>query len=158
MTTLTALADELITLVTSVPAFQEQGYAFYSLEDLLRLTQLQTLPIVAVGYNGAAPVAGNRAANVEARSHTAVLCELQFLVVVSVQYQFAGQEDTKPTAYALLDQVRTRVSGFKGVNQRAWQWMGEQPEPEAAADSVIFYSQRWHTVMPVVGEFNRVTF
>lgn len=158
--TIDQLTQELITLVKGVPAFSDNAYSVYDLEDLMRLSNLQSFPIVGVGYNGASPVIADgagkdRPLNVAAMAHGVRFVELQYIVVVAIQYQYAGQEDSKPQATNLLDEVRSVILGYKGVNSRPWVFMGERPEPEASTDGVVFYSQVWHTVVPAVGNFNQ---
>lgn len=153
--TIAQLNQELIDRVKTVPTFANNSYSIYDMEDLMRQAELQSYPIVGVGYNGAVPVTPNdKTANVASLAHAVRMVELQFLVVVAIQYQFAGMEDTKPQATDLLDEIRSVIFGFKGVNSRAWVFMGERPEPDASTDGVVFYSQVWHTVIPVVGNFN----
>lgn len=156
MATIDQLTQELITLIKSVDVFSENAYSIYDLEDLMRLSNLQSFPLVGVGYNGAAPLVDkDKPLNVSSAAHGVRFIELQFIVVIALQYQYAGQEDSKPHATNLLDEVRSVVLGYRGVNSRPWVFIGERPEPDASTDGVVFYSQVWHTVVPAVGNFNQ---
>jgi len=156
MPTIDQLTQELVTLIKGVEVFSENAYSIYDLEDLMRVSNLQSFPLVGVGYNGALPVGErDKPANVALGAHAVRFVELQFIVVVAIQYQYAGQEDTKPQATNLLDETRAVILGYKGVNNRPWVFMGERPEPDASTDGVVFYSQVWHTVVPAAGNFNQ---
>ena len=154
--TIEQLEAELLTRVKAVPAIGEYAFSVFSIEDLETKAELQRFPIAGVGYNGAFPVANVNQAKPTSDFHAANLIELQFVVMVGIQYAFAGQENTKPQATNLLGQLRSAILGFKGVNSRPWRFIGERPEPEANADGVVFYSQVWHTAVPVVGTFNNL--
>jgi hypothetical protein len=148
------LEQELIVLVKGVPSFASSGFSIFSLTDLeAQGGATINYPIAGVGYNGTEPAQGNQA-DPKTTSHSAQLVNATFLVVVGVQYGAAGQDDTKPTAFDLLDQVRAVVSGYKGVNLRPWRFIGERPEQSASEDGVVFYSQVWQTAFVSSGTFN----
>jgi hypothetical protein len=152
MAKISELNNELIELVKAIPDFAGRGFSIYDLEDLLRETQLQTFPLVGVSYNGSAPQGVLTSAG---QPHpSAVMVEHQFLIVVGIQYQYAGQNDEKSIATDLLDEIRNAVLGFRGVNSRPWRWMGDHPEPGASIDGIVFYSSVWHTSLPAKGNFN----
>jgi hypothetical protein len=155
LATLAQLEAELITLVKSVPEFAASGWSVFDSADFAAKTAGQNLPTVAVAYDGAEQV-GNEAIPVANRAHGAALVAVQFVIVIAAQYQYTGQDDSKQSAYALLDQVRAVVLGFKGVNTRPWRFVGERPEVGASGDGVIFYAQVWQTTLPIVGNFNNV--
>lgn len=152
MATIAELEKELIGLISGLKEFKNKTYSIYSLEDLERLTEGQSanLPLVGVGYTGAEPT-GNEADPKVAKAGAAVLVNLQFMVMLAVSYQGAGQKDSKPDATDLLGEIRNKVLGYKNVNARAWRFIGERPELEASGDGVIFYSQVWQTAVVVVG-------
>lgn len=156
--TIKELEDELLELVKSVPAFKSRGFSIFSLDDLAKKQSLQEYPVCGVGYDGAQlqPAAnqGLSAGGPGGASHSASIIVMQFLVVIAIQYQYAMGDDTKPQAYDLLDEVRKKVLGYRGVNTRAWKFVGERPEPEASGEGIAFYSQIWHTTTMVVGSFN----
>lgn len=150
------LEEELRGLVKSVPTFSNNGFSIFDLDDFNRQREGgHALPCAGIGYNGAVPVQGNevRAENPSARA--AVMVDGQFLVVVAVEYGYTALDDHKPSAFDLLDQVRTVVNGYKGVNTRPWRFISERPEPEASGDGVLFYSQVWHTAFVSAGNFNQ---
>lgn len=151
--TISALQEELMDLVKSVPSFKGRGFTIFDLEDLMRLSELQEFPLVGVSYNGSMPV-GHKVDAVNITAPSAVQIDHQFVIVVAVQYQYAGQQDNKSIATDLLDEIRNVVLGFRGVNVRPWRWMGDHPEPAASIDGIILYSQVWHTATTAVGNFN----
>lgn len=154
LATIAQLEAELLQVVKTVPAFAESGFSIFDLDDFAERVAAQTLPCVGVSYDGSAPV-GNEATPTT-KAHAASVLTMQFIVVVAAQYRYTGQDDTKQSVFALLDQVRTVVLGLKGVNSRPWRFAGERPEPEASGDGVVFYSQVWQTSLPIVGNFNSI--
>lgn len=156
-TSIDSLQKELEELIQEVSAFKDSGFSAFDISDVAAKTALQNFPLAGVMYDGAVPVerqGGNVANNVAASAHSTSMVSLQFTVVMVIQYHYGGQDDTKPQATALLDDVRARVLGYKGVNTRPWRFIGEKPEPEASGDGLAFYSQVWQTTVPVTGNFN----
>lgn len=149
-----ALEQELIGLVTAVPAFAATGFSVFDIADFLAKAGPQTLPVYAVAYDGLA-VVGNEATPTNNKSSAVTMIAAQFVVVVAMQYNYTGQDDTKQQAFTLMDQIREAVLGFQGSNTRPWRFIAEQPEPEASGDGMIVYSQVWQTTLPIVGNFNR---
>lgn len=154
MVEVTQLEEELISLVASVPAFNGAGFSVFDISDFDSKKTGQQLPLVGVAYDGIEPVQGNSVTPVAA-VHAASLVVVQFIVVIAVQYSYTGQDDTKQKAFALLDQVRAVVLGYKGVNSRPWRFAGERPEADASGDGVVFYSQAWQTTLPILGNSNQ---
>lgn len=155
--TLVELEAELIGLVKGVPAFNDIGFSIFDLTDMKDRTEHQGFPLVGVGYDGAEPVdanKGNAANPVAERAGGASLVTVQFTIVLAVQYHYAGQDDTKPQALNLLDDIRKAVMGYKGVNSRPWKFIGEKPEPASSESGLILYTQVWQTAIPVVGLLN----
>lgn len=154
--TIHELEQELIATVQAVPAFAESGFSVFNIDDFGDKTsgQGQSLPSFGVAYEGMEPV-GNEVTST-GRGGAAVMLNVQFVIVIAVQYRYTGQDDTKPQAFNLLDQVRATVLGLKGVNSRPWRFIGERPEPDASGDGVAFYSQVWQTMLPNVGNLNNL--
>ena len=152
------LEDELKALIRRLPAFKSSGFSMYSLDEISSVVAGQSLnlPVAAVGYDGAEALYGNDATPVAQGAHGAVLTVVQFLIVIGLEYRYTPQGDSKRKAFDLLDQVRSAVLGYKGVNSRPWQFVGERPEPDASTDGVVYYSQVWRTVLPTIGIFNNV--
>lgn len=155
--TIQQLEEELLGLVKPLPAFQNVGFSVFDLNDFDSKRSGQTLPVVGVAFNGAEPQSkqskdGRPVADVNATS----LILVEFVIVIAVQYSYTSQDDTKPTAFNLLDAIRSAVNGFKGVNNRPWVWVGERPEGDASGDGTVFYSQIWQTTLPTVGNFNNL--
>jgi len=150
------LQIELQGLVKQVPAFAASGFSVFSVDDLASKTELQSLPVVGVVYDGALPKepARNVANGIAQASGSVAIVTLQFTVVIAVEYHYAGQDDTKPQATQLLKDLRATIFGYKGVNTRPWRFMYERPEPEASGDGLVFYSQVWQTDIPIIGNTN----
>lgn len=152
--TIEQLTQELITRAAGLPAFKDKSFSIFDMDDLeAKIAGSGTeLPMAGVGYMGCAP-AGNVVEPV-ARLSTAVgLVDMQFMIVVAIQYGYTGADDTKPQATNLLDQMRQQIHGYKQVNSRPWRFIGERPEPEASGDGVAFYSQVWRTAVVSQGSF-----
>lgn len=149
------LEAELIGLVKSVPTFATSGFSVFNLGDLEAQGGAPVnYPVAGVGYNGCAPFEGNQAQSAARGANSTVLVDGMFLVVVGVQYGYTALDNSKPTAFDLLDQIRAVVSGYKGVNSRPWRFIGERPEQSASGDGVVFYSQVWQTAFVSSGTFN----
>ena len=146
------LEAELIEVVSSVPVFKKKTFSIFALDDMEKLSveQAGSLPIVGVGYDGAVPKGNQADPKGEQQSGVAIL-DVQFLVVVAAQYTNMGQSDNKQAIMALLHEVRLKLIGYRGVNTRAWRFMGEKPEPAASMNGLIFYAQVWQTTVPFVG-------
>lgn len=157
MVSLEALEKELIDLVKTVPAFANNGFSVFDFRDMEERTTMNVFPMVGVGYDGAEPIdtgKGNAANPVAERAGGAILINVQFTIVLAIQYHYAGQNDTKPQAFGLLDDVRKLVLGYKGVNARPWKYIGEKPEPNDSTSGLVFYTQVWQTAIPAVGSLN----
>lgn len=157
MATIDALQKELVGLVAEVPAFALSGFYIFDIDDLEDKARLQSFPAAGVTYDGASVVddtKGNAAVPVSQGASGVSLITLHFTVIIVIQYAFAGQDDTKVQATNLLDDVRSRVLGYRGVNTRPWRFVGERPEPAASGEGLAFYSQTWQTTVPCVGNFN----
>jgi hypothetical protein len=152
------LQKELETLVKGVTAFSASGFSSFDIDDLAAQAEGQGLifPVAGVMYAGCAPVekiqGANGASPVAISAHAASIVTMQFTVVIAIQYHYGGQDDTKPQATSLLDDLRNRIMGYKGVNNRPWQFAGEKPEPAASGDGIAFYSQVWQTGVSAVGK------
>lgn len=155
--TIVDLQTELQELVKQVPAFADSGFSIFDLRDMSEKATLQGFPLVGVGYDGAEPVdnaKGNAANPVAAGAGGVYIVTIQFTIVIAIQYHYGGQDDTKPQALNLLDDVRKLVLGYKGVNARPWKYIGERPDLSASGEGVVFYTQVWQTAIPVVGSLN----
>lgn len=145
--TITQLLAELVSLVSKVPAFTHNNFSIFDLDDLIKTSEMQSFPIVGVGYDGAEPT---DTLNPVSKSNVgAVLIDTQFIVVVGVDYVY-GSGDKKSQATDLLSQVRPMVAGYQKVNSRPWRFIGERPEPQASGNGIIFYSQIWRTLVPLL--------
>lgn len=143
------LEVELSTVLQGTTEFKNSGFSVFDVDDLEGLSGAQSYPLAAVSYDGAVPQAqkGNEANPVSANSGAAKLVTLQFTIIIAVQYHIAGDVDTKKQAMRLLGQVRRLLLGYKGVNERPWQFVGERPEFLASGNGVVYYSQVWQTVI-----------
>ncbi len=149
------LQAELQTLLIGLPEFVSSGFSVYDLDDMeQQVEHANAYPASGVMYEGARPI-GNAATPEAKASNAAGLIELQFSIIIALQYGFSGQGgDAKKPAFKLLDSVRKTVLGYRGVNSRPWRFAGEQPELAASGDGVVYYSQIWRTSVPVTGNFS----
>jgi hypothetical protein len=69
---------------------------------------------------------------------------------LAINYQYSADNDTKIDALGLLDALRAKILGYKGVNSRPWIFNGEQPLG-SETEGVIFYGQTWETSFPTLG-------
>lgn len=153
--TLEDLETELLGLVQELDVFKEKAFSIFGLEDLERLSAEQAgrLPIVGVGYDGAVPKGNQGNPGGEGISGAAFV-DIQFLIVIAVNYVSNGQSDNKQSAMSLLHEIRKKCIGYRNVNTRSWRFIGERPEAGASMDGLIFYSQVWQTSVPFVGSQN----
>lgn len=145
--TVQGLVDELLSRAKGVAAFRQHGFSVFDIEDLYRTANNITPPIVGVIYDGAMPASGNQGTPAEGRpaAQASLFVTLQFSVIIGVQYTFSGQGDHKEQATNLLDDMRSMIIGFSGVNHRPWIFSGEKPEKDVSGEGMLFYSQIWQT-------------
>jgi len=150
--TVEALEGELLKVVQTLAVFKDKAYSVFNVDDLERFTEGQTasLPIVGIGFNGSRPVRNQIDPHGKGDRGVSFV-DVSFMLIIAMQYAAKGQLDTKHVATALLDATRTKLIGYKGVNTRPWRFMGEQPEPAASGEGLIFYSQTWVTSLPYAG-------
>lgn len=156
---------ELEGLVSALPAFKDKTWTIYNLEDLDEKRQFQGFPVVGVAYEStnavdqSASSAGNfksaAAQANRAQCQAAAMLEQRFSIIVGIEYNPTGQrdgtDDTKAIATDLLDDIRSAVLGYKGVNTRPWQLEGEAPTG-SEIEGVIWYGQVWKTTVPVLSQ------
>lgn len=154
--TIDQLDAELLELVRQVPAFTRNGFSVFDVDDLDVKRGREELPVAGVAYEGCENQ-NVQATNPPDKAHLATMVVMQFSVIVAIQYQFTGGQDaTRAQAHQLLDDMRRRIQGFKGVNARPWRFVGEQPLPEPSGDGVVYYAQVWQTTLPSLGNFNQL--
>lgn len=155
--TIKQLEDELISLAKEIPIFSEKTISIFMLDEFeSRLANGFVPPVVAVGYDGCEPIQENQGTRTDGKSGRcgAIMLNAQFIIVIATQYQYTGQGDGKADGFALLDQLRSKIFGYSGVNSRPWRFMGERPEPEDSSDGTIFYSQVWQTTLSLTTQTN----
>lgn len=155
------LHKELQTVIQELPEFTNSGFCVFDIGDVeAQIEHTNVLPAACVMYEGGQAVdgtKGNSATPTSSHSGGAILIEAQFSVIIALQYGFVGQgEDTKWSAFSLLDAVRSKLLGYQGVNSRPWRYIGERPEIPASTDGLVFYSQVWRTYVPSRGTFKQV--
>lgn len=155
--TVEALEEELKGLVQSVASVSSDlVQSVFDLDDMVRLTGLQAFPCVGVSYNASFPYGGRKDSySADGESSSVLMADHQFIVIVGVEYQYAGQGDNKIVALRLLDSLRKAILGHIGVNTRPWRWLGDRPEPAASIEGVSLYSQIWHTAVPALSNYGR---
>jgi hypothetical protein len=153
-----ALEQELVDIAKSLPAFKEGGFSVFNLSDMTEKVSKQgntsDLPMFGVAYDGMAPaqVEKNENRSTAQGNASAVMLDIQFVIVIAVAYQYTGQGDEKPNAYTLLGELRNAIFGYRGANLRAWRFAGERPEMESSSDGIIFYTQVWRTTAPLLSK------
>jgi len=151
--TVNDLSQELITLVTGLPAFTDKGFSVYDLQDLGTVLRYESLPLVGVTYEGCNPVSSDTGGKTKV-SKTSAMLTVSFSIILALRYGSAvsAGDDTKVDAVDLLDSIRRSIMGFKGVNHRGWRFGGETPI-YSDIEGVIFYGQTWSVRLPVTGNF-----
>ena len=147
--TISALTDELVTLVKQASSLTDNTFSVFNIEDLEEISGHIGFPVAGISYEGTYPVENN-ADSVAKSSNSVTLVTHTFMVTVGVNYLYASTEDTKPIATDLLDNTRSIILGYKGVNTRPWKFSGELPQ-ETVLEGVVFYGQIWETLVPVIG-------
>jgi len=150
--TIQELTQELIDIVKPLPEFEGRGFSVFDLDDLGTVLKYESLPLVAVSYEGRSPI-NNEGTGRTSVAKTATMMQATFSVLIAVRYGSAvGVDDTKVDAVNLLNAVTSAVLGYKGVNHRGWAFNGESPLP-SGIEGVIFYGQTWSVRLPVTGNF-----
>jgi hypothetical protein len=140
------IADSVIPL---------QGKAFYVFDQddaEAHLSQVE-LPFIAIMYVSMSPYDGQSGANPakDFSGSSAVMQELMISVIVVDEYAGAGLDNdandvTKHSITDLLDDTRHAMLGYRGVNSRPWQWIGESPL-ETSLQNAVMYAQQWRTLV-----------
>lgn len=147
--TIAELTAELVTLVKQAPSVGVRGYSVFDTEELETIAPQVGYPLAGVSYEGGTP----QEHSVQAKHPTVSsvnITTLHFLIVIGNSYKVASDEDTKPVITDLLDEVRSIVLGYQGVNNRPWRYTGELPLP-SELEGAILYGTMWETDIPVIG-------
>lgn len=146
------LTEELIAVITALPAFVGKGFSIYDLQDLHTVLKYESMPLVGITYEGCNPV-GNPTGGKTTTAKTSSMLIVNFSIIMALSYgSSVGVDDTKVDAVDLLDSIRNAVMGFKGVNHRGWRFNGETPI-YSDIEGVIFYGQTWSVRLPITGNF-----
>lgn len=149
------LLNELMEKVQLVKSFGDRSFSIYNMDELAQVSAGSGYPIVAVGYEGTNPRpnknADSRGTNIGAQDVLNV--NKRFTIIVGVEYNWQGEVDVdnKKVATDLLDEIRGKLLGFRGVNERPWEFVGEAPI-DTVVDGVIYYAQQWETNAIIKGE------
>lgn len=139
-----AMVSELVTLVSGLEQFKKRSWSIFDVEDLQRKSEFMGFPIVGVAYEGAEVKDQVDLQKTVACPPGAAMITLSFSIVLGVNYSSHGENDTKSDAMDLLDEIRSTVLGYSGVNTRPYRLSGESPTP-GDIEGVIFYGQLWQT-------------
>jgi hypothetical protein len=146
MPTTAQFLTELVEQVQRASSrFEDRVYSIYNLEELSSRAMESGFPMVAVAYEGLEVPSVNQGqgARPTVSSADAYLVTRMFSVIVAVEYNWNNEiDDEKAVATDLLDALRTRLLGFKGVNNRPYKLVSEGPTNDEH-DGVIFYAQIW---------------
>lgn len=147
MTSIAILEKELIDIVKGVDAFSGRGYSIFNADEIGDIAVSGVgYPLAAVAYISTIPQE-NSAVATGAASRTpgdVLMVDKQFAVLIAVEYNWSDLENTKPIATDLLDSVRGKLLGYKGVSGRPWRLADEGPI-NSSAEGVILYMQLWET-------------
>lgn len=152
--TLPQLSSELLELVQSTETFKKRGFSIFDLDDFADLTKVgATFPLAGVMYEGSQTQerVTNTPSGGSIRKNT---LDIAFSVVIAMEYRAAGGDDTKVYAMNLLEETRSKVMGYKGVNSRPWILISEIPI-DSDIEGIIFYGQLWKTIIPILGSFKQ---
>jgi len=148
MTTIALLENELLERIQTVPQFGDRGFSIFNLDEVGDIAAAGVgFPLAAVAYIGTVPRENsvNTTSGVQSAAADIIMVQKQFAVLVAVEYNWSDTENTKVVATDLLDQVRGKLLGFKGVNKRPWTLLDEGPA-ESNIDAAILYMQTWATL------------
>lgn len=153
------LHAELQQVLRGLPVFSQSGFAVFDVDDMEKQVEhSMVFPAVGVMYEGMMPQDTGKSPGgtaTSSESGSVVLLDVQFSVIIALQYGFAGQgEDVKWSSFSLLDQSRSALLGYQKANKRPWRFVGERPEVQASDSTLVFYSQVWRTYVPFRGSFN----
>lgn len=154
------LENELIERVRSTTTFRQKSFSIYSAKDLVsRKDGGIKWPMAGVAYEGMSPVDMQKPNNRVSRgSASSIMVTVEYSVIIALEYSPTGSVDSKQDAFALLDEVRKAVLGYRGVNAgRPWAFKDERPLETETEDKelegVIFYGQLWSTEVPLTGSY-----
>lgn len=140
-------------IADSVIPIQSRSFYVFDQDDLEAHLSQATLPFVAVMYLGMSPVERGDGANPakDYSGSSAVMQELMISVIVVDEYHGAGTDHdandyTKHSITDLLDDTRYAMLGYRGVNLRPWQWVGESPL-DTSLQNAVMYGQQWRTLV-----------
>jgi hypothetical protein len=154
LATISQLSTELLGLVQDTETFKKRGFSIFDLDDFEELTKIgASFPLVGVMYEGSQTQERitNTPSGGSVRKNT---LDIAFSVVIAMEYRAAGGEDTKVYAMDLLEETRSKVMGYKGVNSRPWILISEVPI-DSDIEGIIFYGQLWKTIIPILGNFKQ---
>lgn len=152
--TISQLSTELLELVQSTETFKARGFSIFDLDDFEDLMKAgASFPLAGIRYEGS-QVQENVTHTPSGGSIRKNTLDIAFSVIISMQYRAAGSEDTKVYAMDLLEETRSKVMGYKGVNSRPWILISEVPI-DSDIEGIIFYGQLWKTIVPVLGNFKQ---
>lgn len=152
--TISQLSEELLARVKSTETFEHRGFSIFDLDDLDQLGKAGAgFPMAAVRYEGSSVQEKHtdRPSSGSARAQT---LDVAFSIVIAMEYRATSGEDTKVYAMDLLQETRSAVMGYQGVNTRPWTLLLEEPV-DGDVEGVIFYGQLWKTILPIVGQFRQ---
>lgn len=162
MATVVELLDELIGMVAADPLLEGRAGPVFDAEDALPAgADFGRFPRAFIFYNGSEAL-GKMGISTDATkspslSSSVAVITHQFVVVLAVQYMYAGQdvpgtEVTPPiaSAVAILDSLRRRLHGYRQANYAPWRFVLERPEPMISGDGIVFYTQVWNVNTPMV--------
>lgn len=151
--TSTLLREVKDHIADTVMPLQQRTFYVFDQDDLEAHLSQVPLPFVAVMYSGTTPQDRDTGANParDLSGYSAVMQEITIAVVVVDEYHGAGMDHdandfTKHSITDLLDDARRAMLGYRGVNTRPWQWVGDSPL-ETSLQNAVMYAQNWRTLV-----------
>lgn len=146
------LSDELVSLVVQTNVVGSHCFSVFNVDDLEdRMSGAVAFPLAGVSYEGCrrhnTASDGTTPTFRPSSVGSAQMLTAYFLVIVVIDYRNASVVDTKPRALQLLDQLRSRIPSYAGVNSRPWRFNGET-KLETRVEGVLMFGQMWETDIP----------
>ena len=150
MATIDELSNELLGIVKTTKAFKKNSYEIFNIEDLNDSEDFsgKKFPLAAIGYVGTFPMDRDGA---NRKASTVKSAAFRFMVVIAVEYESVGKQDkARKQATDLLDELRSKVLGYKGITNRPWDWLYEGPVNDMDDDNAMYYAQSWEMVQTAI--------
>lgn len=127
-------------------------YGVFSVDDLeaKEAKELGTQMAIGVGYMGSRNQTNNNAPD---KGNVADLAEYRYMVLIACPVDPLCSE--RPDATRLLSLLRNNINNTDITDstrtQRRWKWVEEAPQISESDNTMLYYTQVWRIVLPVLG-------